>query len=741
MRTSRSARLPKLGRVIAATAVLVAAIGVGSASGVGASGGGRPARPTLTIHDAWSYERNTARVPVTLDGTAARDVIVTATPQRGTARPNRQYVPGVVSTVIPAGSQWGWLEVPLIDDDVIGPNTQFTLRVNSAPGVRIGDRNAKVSIFDDDTPLTVNLLHVNDHHSNLQPTRQSLNVGTAGGAFNVDYGGFPRVTAKIAELEASLPNVVKIHAGDAITGTLYYTLFKGQADADLMNTVCFDVFELGNHEFDDGDASLVNFLDILAADPDCETAVLGANVVPQVGTPLAPTGANDYIQPFFLKEFQGQHVAFIGIDIANKTKFSSQPLDTTQFLDEVTTAQFYIDKLRGVGVDNIVVVSHYGYGNDLELARALRGVDAIIGGDSHSLLGDLSKFGLPSEGAYPTLTTNADGDQVCVVQAWQYSWVVGQLGVTFREGEVESCGGTPHVLLGDNFVRGSTNTPVAEPERSAILAAIDADPSLGVVVPDPAASTVLSGYAAQVMALSATQIGTSAEVFCDRRVPSVPRGSAPCNASYAAASGAQVQVNGGFSQQIVTDAFLARAFRADIAIQNGGGVRIAIPAGPITIGTAYTLLPFNNTLVELDLSGAEVLAAVEDGLQFYASNPGGNTGAFPYGSHIRWDIDMTQPQGSRVSNVQIKDRATGVWAPIDPAARYIVVTNSFLAGGGDGYTTFRTARNEGRFVDTFINYAQGFYDYVQQDLGGVGGTPLTVPAPSEFSTQSFIPLP
>jgi 5'-nucleotidase / UDP-sugar diphosphatase len=65
-------------------------------------------------------------------------------------------------------------------------------------------------------------------------------------------------------------------------------------------------------------------------------------------------------------------------------------------------------------------------------------------------------------------------------------------------------------------------------------------------------------------------------------------------------------VNGGFIQQIVTDAFLARAFRADLALQNGGGVRITIPEGPITIGTAYTLLPFSNTLVELELSGQEV---------------------------------------------------------------------------------------------------------------------------------------
>jgi 5'-nucleotidase/UDP-sugar diphosphatase len=723
----------RLGRLAALTALLASTFGVATASAA-------PARvPSLTVADSWAYERNSIVVPVTLDSPATRDIQVLGVPVRGTARPGVDYNRSIVRTVIPRGATTGQLIVQLTNDTVIEPDRSFTLVVG-ALGVRVRDGLAALTIRDDDTPLTVNLLHINDHHSNLQPTTQSLNVGTAGGAFSVPYGGFPRVAAKIAELDAQLDNVVKIHAGDAITGTLFYTLFKGQADAALMNTVCFDIFELGNHEFDDSDLALKGFLDFLAADPACTTSVLGANVVPQVGTPLAPVTPTDYIQPFVVKEFQGQQVGFVGIDIADKTRFSSQPLETTQFLDEVTTAQRYIDDLSAIGVDNIVLVTHYGYGNDLALAAQLRGVDAIVGGDSHSLLGDLAKFGLPSEGAYPTMATNADGDRVCVVQAWQYSWVVGQLGVTFKEGAVDTCGGVPHVLLGDTFTRGNPAVAVAEPERSAILAAIDADPQLGIVTPDPAATTVLNGYSGQVATLNLQQIGTSAEVFCDRRVPSVPRGVAPCNGNAVSASGAQVAVNGGFSQQIVTDAFLARAFRADIALQNGGGVRIAIPAGPITIGTAYTLLPFNNTLVELELTGAEVLASVEDALAFYAANPSGNTGAFPYGSAIRWNINMNQPRGQRISNVEVRDRATGVWGPIDPAATYTVVTNSFLAGGGDGAVTFKAARDAGRFTDTFINYAQGFYDYVQQDLGGVSGTPLAVPAPANFSTQSFIPL-
>jgi 5'-nucleotidase / UDP-sugar diphosphatase len=137
--------------------------------------------------------------------------------------------------------------------------------------------------------------------------------------------------------------------------------------------------------------------------------------------------------------------------------------------------------------------------------------------------------------------------------------------------------------------------------------------------------------------------------------------------------------------------------------------------------------------VNLTLSGAEVKQSVEDALSRYAANPGSNTGAFPYGSGIRWKIDMTAAPNNRVSDIEVRDRVTLAWSPIVLDAEYVVVTNSFLAGGGDGAATFAAAANEGRIVDTFINYAQGLFDYIVQDLDG---SPLVVPPPGEFSTQS-----
>jgi 5'-nucleotidase len=152
------------------------------------------------------------------------------------------------------------------------------------------------------------------------------------------------------------------------------------------------------------------------------------------------------------------------------------------------------------------------------------------------------------------------------------------------------------------------------------------------------------------------------------------------------------------------------------------------------VATAYELLPFSNTLVELELTGAEIVQSLEDGAANFVDNPDGSDGSFPYGSAIRWDVDLTQPAGSRFTNVEVRDDS-GVWAPIDLEASYVVVTNSFLATGGDGYATFAAAEAEGRVVDTGIDYAQGFIDWLVEDVDGE----VAVPPPSEFSTQRYVP--
>lgn len=698
--------------------------------------------PVISIADATASEgAGVMTFSITLDRAAPRRVTGEVRFSSRSARFRSDFTTTERRFSIPRGATSTTVTARLVDDAVDEPDEAFAAELRRIDDARRGDTRAVGTITDD--ALEVNLLHVNDHHSNLAPVPTTANLGTSGGPLRYDAGGFPALSAKMKQLEASLPNVVKIHAGDAITGTLYYSLFKGEADAALMNEVCFDIFELGNHEFDDSDAQLARFLDRLAGPADgCDTAVLAANVVPKVGTPLAPTAPDDYLQPYVVKQFGAEKVGFIGIDIAQKTQVSSQPLETTQFLDEVTTAQKYVDELAGQGIRNIVLVTHYGYENDLALAARVTGVDAIVGGDSHTKLGDgFGPFGTAGTGPYPTRVTNADGDTVCVVQAWQYSQILGELSLAFDQGRTTGCGGTPHQLV-SNVVRqvpGSNPAvfqPIPADELAQVQAVVDAAPSVSLVTPNAASQALLDSFSGQVNELNKQVIGTASEPLCIRRVPDRPRGGI-CAPTAVSASGASLARNGGFIQQIVTDAFLARAFRADIALQNGGGVRVDLPAGNVTLGDAYRLLPFSNTLVEIELTGAEVKQVLEEAVRNYQDVAGGSDGSYPYGAAIRWDLNEGAAFGSRFSNVEVR-ADDGTWAPIDPARTYVVVTNSFLAGGGDGWATFATAAAQGRSRDTFINYAQGFIDWVQKDLGGGA---ISVPAPADFSTQNFTSAP
>ena len=569
------------------------------------------------------------------------------------------------------------------------------------------------------------ILHINDHHSHLRAdSRMSLNIG--GEKTRVRSGGFPAIVSTFKTLSEGKANVLKLHAGDAITGDLYYTLFKGEADAALMNEICFDAFAIGNHEFDDGDTGLAKFLDFLNKG-DCNTPALGANIVPELGvSALAKKTVNDYIEPYIILEKNGMNIGIIGIDIVDKTINSSSPDETTQFLDEKTTAQKYINELKSKGINHIILLTHFQYKNDLNLAKSLSGVDIIVGGDSHSLLGDFSEIGLNSKGSYPTVVTNNDGNTVCVVQAWQYSQIVGELTVDFDEnGNVKSCKGTPHLMLANSFKRKNADGDRVEIEgeaRQAVLQAIADNPSLNLISDDPNATALLKVFSSKVDELKSQKVGEVSTDLCFERIPGQGR-SKLCDVSDTAENGSDIS-------NLVAHAFREMTRTSEIAIQNGGGVRIDVPKGDFSVGTAYKLLPFANTIVELEMTGDEILKVLEEALDL-ALKPDGSTGAYPYAAGLRWHIDASKPFGSRFSNIQFKAPGENKWSELDLMRTYKVATNNYIAAGKDGYKTFGVVSKSGRMVDTYLDYAQSFVDYVRK-YESIDKLPL-----EDYSTQSF----
>lgn len=257
--------------------------------------------------------------------------------------------------------------------------------------------------------LELCIIHINDTHSHL--ASESYVLEFDGIKTYVDIGGVSRVASKIKSLQNSSKNTLTLNAGDTFQGTLYFTYFNGKADASMLNMIDWDAISLGNHEFDNGDNFLSSYLSMVK---DSKNRVISANVIASEGDALF-----DKWKPYKIKEFpNGEKVGIIGIDIVDKTKNSSNPSKKIIFLDELETAQKYIDKLQSMGINKIVLLSHVGLKNDKRYASKLRGVDIIVGGDSHSLMGDFSSVALESEEmVYPYESVDANGKKVCIVQA------------------------------------------------------------------------------------------------------------------------------------------------------------------------------------------------------------------------------------------------------------------------------------------------------------------------------------
>ena len=136
---------------------------------------------------------------------------------------------------------------------------------------------------------------------------------------------------------------------------------------------------------------------------------------------------------------------------------------------------------------------------------------------------------------------------------------------------------------------------------------------------------------------------------------------------------------------LVADAMLdrVRSQGIEVAIANSGGLRASIDAGQVTMGEVLTVLPFQNTLSTFELGGAGVLAALENGV----SQVEEVAGRFPQVAGLKFTWDASKPAGEgRITEVLVETEDGFV--PLDPDASYLVVTNNYVRGGGDGYKVF-----------------------------------------------------
>jgi len=138
----------------------------------------------------------------------------------------------------------------------------------------------------------------------------------------------------------------------------------------------------------------------------------------------------------------------------------------------------------------------------------------------------------------------------------------------------------------------------------------------------------------------------------------------------------------------IAKSFVQSVQHACFALINGGGTRATVNRGNLTYNDALTILPFDGTLVEMNLTGQQVKQVLEDVLDRIHANPS-RSGSFPYGSGIRFNVDMSRMKGSRADRIQTKCSET--WVDLIDSEQYTAVSTSYLAGGKDGYDVFKNA--------------------------------------------------
>jgi 5'-nucleotidase / UDP-sugar diphosphatase len=524
---------------------------------------------------------------------------------------------------------------------------------------------------------SLTVLHVNDTHSNLEPAGLQLVCPGDSAARTVSAGSAAGIAGALNAARDAFENVLFLHAGDMVQGTLFYTVYGGRADAAVYNALMPDAMVTGNHEFDRGSPGLAFLLDLV------DFPVICANLDVSSDTLLAGR-----IPAFIAVPRGGELIGIVGV-VTDEIHAISSPSNDTVVLPGAAAVQNTIDQLQEMGINKIVVLSHTGYENDLRLASRLSGADIIVGGHSHTLLGDFQQIGLHPQGEYPAVVEGADGETVLVVQAWRYGQVLGRLSVDFdREGRIVGYSGSPVVIA------------VGEVPGCFIE-----HPMVAVPVEDAFVQEIVDVYAEAIGDFEAEVAAVAVEELPHTRVP-----------------GEQLPT-GSMIAPIVADAMLwkvnALGTGADFALQNAGGVRISIPAGEITVGDVYRLLPFGNTLSVMDITGEEMRQVLEGALAAIFDR-GLSDGAFPYVSGLQYAAEIHGEPGRRITGLQVAGD-DGSFSDVEADSTYTLVTNAFVAGGGDGYQLFAGKP----FTDTGFTDSEVFLDFIRQ-LGTVGSVPQRV---------------
>lgn len=255
---------------------------------------------------------------------------------------------------------------------------------------------------------TITILHTNDTHSQVEPIEKGKRDG--------NLAGYARRMGFIQQERIVSPELILVDAGDFSQGTPYFNFYHGRVEVDALNQMGYDAVTLGNHEFDNGVDTLAAVL------KDAQFAVLSANYDVR-NTPL-----EGIVQPYTILTRAGVRVGILGVGVDPTGLISERNFAPVRYLDPITSVQHVASELKNrYHCDVIICISHLGteYANaqrvsDVQLAKATRYIDVIVGGHTHQIVTNRYE-------------QNLDGKDVLLTQMGKSGARIGKISLKIGE--------------------------------------------------------------------------------------------------------------------------------------------------------------------------------------------------------------------------------------------------------------------------------------------------------------------
>jgi 5'-nucleotidase/UDP-sugar diphosphatase len=450
--------------------------------------------------------------------------------------------------------------------------------------------------------VAVTILHTSEHHGTIQPIEHGPFAG---------LGGVERRATLIKQVRQEVEHLLVVDSGDLLMGTAMSSVYRGEADIAVMNLMSYDTVALGNHDFDFGTRHLKRL------GKEATFPFLCTNVRRQ---------DPDVCQRHAIKHLVHVRVGLIGL-IGKRSypdTFNRAVVREVEFVDPIVAAKQAVEELRE-RVEILVAVTHQDTDEDLALAKAVPGLDVIIGGHTEGFDGLVP----PGETKPVQGRVELTGVGPVFVKTHRQGRTLGRLDLLYHEKTI--------------MVAEAHNLPVS-----------------GAVASDPDMAKRVRDYARRLEEQTNQVMGEAAHAFEGETRDIRTR-----------------ETNLG---NLLAD--LARHHAGtEIGLVNSGMIRSGIPAGPVSVKRVMEVLPFDSSLTSFTVTGATLQAALENSVSRLPQA----SGRFLQVSGLAVVFDPTAPSGSKISSVQVNG------APLNPARRYSIAADTFMAEGGDGYTMFLQA--------------------------------------------------